>query len=145
LQVLPIDVPDPRHLVQGRGHHPGAGWAERGGKDLSRVPVRAVIDWPVAAFQIRAVWSLASVTTRVPSPNGWHFEGGGQKSVRMLRLEVLHSHHETTGQRRVVPGEKASITDKGVYKTIRLHEGEAETLGSSLVREAVRKLLGIED
>jgi hypothetical protein len=51
--------------------------------------------------------------------------------------------------------EKAGITEGGVRKTIWFHEDEAEALRlraftqrrseSSLVREAVRKLLGIED
>jgi len=51
--------------------------------------------------------------------------------------------------------EKAGITEGGVKKTIWLDEDEAEALRlrafqerrseSSLVREAVRKLLGIED
>ena len=51
--------------------------------------------------------------------------------------------------------EKAGITDKGVKKTIWFHEDEAEALRlrafkerrseSAIVREAVRKLLGIED
>jgi hypothetical protein len=51
--------------------------------------------------------------------------------------------------------EKAGITDKGVKKTIWFHEDEAEALRlrafkdrrseSSIVREAVRQLLGIED
>jgi hypothetical protein len=51
--------------------------------------------------------------------------------------------------------EKAGITDKGVKKTIWFHEDEAEALRlrafkdrrseSAIVREAVRRLLGIED
>jgi hypothetical protein len=51
--------------------------------------------------------------------------------------------------------DKAGITAQGVKKTIWFHEDEAEALRlrafkerrseSSLVREAVRKLLGIED
>ncbi len=51
--------------------------------------------------------------------------------------------------------EKAGITDKGVKKTIWFHEDEAEALRllafkerrseSSIVREAVRHYLGIED
>ena len=51
--------------------------------------------------------------------------------------------------------EKAGITDKGVKKTIWFHEDEAEALRlrafkdrrseSAIVREAVRKLLRIED
>ena len=51
--------------------------------------------------------------------------------------------------------EKAGITDKGIKKTIWFHEDEAEALRlrafkdrrseSAIVREAVRKLLGIED
>jgi len=51
--------------------------------------------------------------------------------------------------------EKAGITDRGVKKTIWFHEDEAEALRlrafkdrrseSAIVREAVRKLLGIED
>ena len=51
--------------------------------------------------------------------------------------------------------EKAGITERGVKKTIWFHEDEAEALRvkafkerrseSSLAREAVRKLLGIED
>ncbi|HTG34960.1 MAG TPA: hypothetical protein VLB76_18745 [Thermoanaerobaculia bacterium] len=51
--------------------------------------------------------------------------------------------------------EKAGITDNGVKKTIWFHEDEAEALRlrafqdrrseSAIVREAVRRLLGIED
>jgi hypothetical protein len=51
--------------------------------------------------------------------------------------------------------EKLGITEKGVKKTIWFHEDEAEALRllafkvrrseSAIVREAVRKLLGIED
>ena len=51
--------------------------------------------------------------------------------------------------------EKAGITDRGVKKTIWFHEDEAEALRlrafterrseSAIVREAVRRLLGIED
>jgi hypothetical protein len=51
--------------------------------------------------------------------------------------------------------EKAGVTDKGVKKTIWFHEDEAEALRlrafkdrrseSVTVREAVRRLLGIED
>lgn len=51
--------------------------------------------------------------------------------------------------------EKAGITERGVKKTIWFHEDEAEALRllafkerrseSAIVREAVRKLLGIED
>jgi hypothetical protein len=51
--------------------------------------------------------------------------------------------------------EKAGITEKGVKKTIWFHEDEAEALRvrafkerrseSAIVREAVRRLLGIED
>jgi hypothetical protein len=51
--------------------------------------------------------------------------------------------------------EKAGITEKGIKKTIWFHEDEAEALRlrafkdrrseSAIVREAVRKLLGIED
>jgi len=51
--------------------------------------------------------------------------------------------------------EKAGITGKGIKKTIWFHEDEAEALRlqafkdrrseSAIVREAVRKLLGIED
>jgi len=51
--------------------------------------------------------------------------------------------------------EKAGITDKGVKKTIWFHEDEAEALRlrafkdrrseSAIVREAVRRLLGLED
>jgi hypothetical protein len=51
--------------------------------------------------------------------------------------------------------EKAGITEKGVKKTIWFHEDEAEALRlrafkdrrseSAIVREAVRKLPGIED
>lgn len=51
--------------------------------------------------------------------------------------------------------EKAGITDRGVKKTIWFHKDEAEALRerafnerrseSAIVREAVRKLLGIED
>jgi hypothetical protein len=51
--------------------------------------------------------------------------------------------------------EKAGITEKGIKKTIWFHEDEAEALRvrafeerrseSAIVREAVRRLLGIED
>jgi hypothetical protein len=51
--------------------------------------------------------------------------------------------------------EKAGITDRGVKKTIWFHEDEAEALRlkafkerrseSAIVREALRRLLGIED
>jgi hypothetical protein len=51
--------------------------------------------------------------------------------------------------------EKAGITDRGVKKTIWFHEDEAEALRqkafkerrseSAIVREAVRRLMGIED
>ena len=51
--------------------------------------------------------------------------------------------------------EKAGVTERGVKKTIWFHEDEAEALRllafkarrseSAIVREAVRKLLGIED
>jgi predicted DNA-binding protein (UPF0251 family) len=51
--------------------------------------------------------------------------------------------------------EKAGITEKGVKKTIWFHEDEAEALRllafkdrrseSAIVREAVRRLIGLED
>jgi len=74
-----------------------------------------------------------------------------RKAVKQSRRKSYTTAMDKTDTRQ----EKAGITEKGVKKTIWFHEDEAEALRllafkerrseSAIVREAVRKLLGIED
>ena len=60
-------VPDARGLVIGGGDDALAVGAEGGGTNRFLMSLRVAISRPVAASQMRAVWSSDAVTTRLPS------------------------------------------------------------------------------
>lgn len=78
-----------------------------------------------------------------------------QKAVKLLGRKSYTALMSPRDQTEDAKQEKSGITDRGVKKTIWFHEDEAEALRlrafrdrrseSAIVREAVRKLLGIED
>jgi predicted DNA-binding protein (UPF0251 family) len=78
-----------------------------------------------------------------------------QKAVKPSRRKSYTQAMRARDSEDKAKQEKAGITEKGVKKTIWFHEDEAEALRllafkerrseSAIVREAVRKLLGIED
>jgi len=78
-----------------------------------------------------------------------------RKSVKQSRRKSYSTAMPTKNKGEKDREEKAGITDKGVKKTIWFHEDEAEALRlrafkerrseSAIVREAVRRLLRIED
>ncbi len=78
-----------------------------------------------------------------------------RKSVKSERRNSYTRGMPTREKGKVAKQERAGITEAGVKKTIWFHEDEAEALRlrafkerrseSAIVREAVRRLLGIED
>lgn len=78
-----------------------------------------------------------------------------RKSVKPVRGKSYTPAMPPRGKGKAAKEEKAGITDAGVKKTIWFHEDEAEALRlkafkerrseSAIVREAVRRLLKIED
>ncbi len=78
-----------------------------------------------------------------------------QKSVKPVRRKSYTSAMVPRDKGKAAKEEKAGITEAGVKKTIWFHEDEAEALRlrafkerrseSAIVREAVRRLLKIED
>lgn len=78
-----------------------------------------------------------------------------RKSVKQSRRKSYPTAMAARDSGDKARREKAGITDRGVKKTIWFHEDEAEALRqkafkerrseSAIVREALRRLLGIED